>query len=65
MLQGLSDYTSKLVQVMTVRQQAVTLASVDSDLCRHMASLCHNELIQVLMRCRSKGVDKGVYLRPV
>ena len=28
-----------------VRQQAITWANVDLDLCRHMASLGHNELI--------------------
>ena len=27
-----------------VRQQAITWASVDQDPCRHMVSLCHNEL---------------------
>ena len=27
-----------------VRQQAITRANVDPDLCRHMVSLCHNEL---------------------
>ena len=30
-----------------VRQQAITWASGDPDLCRHMASLGPNELIQV------------------
>ena len=29
-----------------VRQQAITWANVDPDLCRHMASLGHNELIE-------------------
>ena len=32
-----------------VRQQAITWASVDLDLCRHMASLGHNELNGVLI----------------
>ena len=42
----LTDGQSTLVQVMTgaIRQQAITRASVDPDLCRHMASLGHNEL---------------------
>ena len=31
-----------------VRQQAITWANVDPDLCRHMASLCHNELMKYL-----------------
>ena len=32
-----------------VRQQAITWASVDLDLCRHMASLGHNELSQAAL----------------
>ena len=41
-----SDGKSTLVQVMAwaVRQQAITWANVDPDLCCHMASLGHNEL---------------------
>ena len=30
-----------------VRQQAITWANVDPDLCRHMVSVGHNELIYV------------------
>ena len=30
--------------LLTVRQQAITWANIDPDLCRHMASLDHNEL---------------------
>ena len=33
---------------LTVRQQAITWAKVDPDLCCHMASLGHNELICAL-----------------
>ena len=33
-----------LVQVMAWRQQAITWANVDPDLCRHMVSIGHNEL---------------------
>ena len=47
----LTDAESILVQVMAwclmlgaVRQQAITWANVDPDLCCHMASLGHNEL---------------------
>ena len=32
-----------------IRQQAITRANVDTDLCRHMASLGHNELIKTLL----------------
>ena len=41
-----TDDQSTLVQVMAcaVRQQAITWANVDPDICRHMASLGHNEL---------------------
>ena len=40
----LTDYKSTLVQVMAgaVRQQAITWANIDPDLCRHMASLGPN-----------------------
>ena len=43
----LTDDKSTLVQewLGAVRQQAITWANVDPDLCRHMASLGHNELI--------------------
>ena len=43
----LTDDKSTLVQAMAcaVRQQAITRASVDPDLCRHMASLGPNELL--------------------
>ena len=42
----LTDDKSTLPQVMlgAVRQQAITWADVDTDLCRHMASQGHNEL---------------------
>ena len=42
-----TDDQSTLVQVMAgaVRHQTITWANVDPDLCRHMASLGHNELI--------------------
>ena len=42
-----TDDQSTLVQVMlgAVRQQAITRANIDQDLCQHMASLGHNELI--------------------
>ena len=44
----LTEDKSTLVQVMAcaVRQQAITWASVDLDLCHHMASLGHNEFAQ-------------------
>ena len=32
-----------------VRQQAITRANVDPDLCRHMTSLSHNELTEIHM----------------
>ena len=34
------------VMAWSVRQQAITRANVDSDLCHHMTSLGHNELTQ-------------------
>ena len=34
-----------------VRQQAITWANVDQDLCRHMASLSHNELTLATGEC--------------
>ena len=47
MPQNLINEKSTLVQVMTwsgpLRQQAIALANVDLDLCRHMALLGHNE----------------------
>ena len=47
------DFTndkSTLVQVMAgaVRQQSITWANVDPDLCRHMVSLGQNELMVIL-----------------
>ena len=41
-----TDDQSTLVQewLGAVRQQAITWANVDPDLCRHMVSLDHNEL---------------------
>ena len=36
-----------------VRQQAISQAHVDPDLCPHMASLCHNELITRLTMDRA------------
>ena len=36
-----------------VRQQAIAWSNVDSDLCRHMASLRHNKLI-VIWATKSK-----------
>ena len=39
---NLTNGKSTLVQV--IRQQAITWANVDPDLCRHMTSLGHNEL---------------------
>ena len=46
MFLDLTDDKSTLVQVMlgAIRQQAITWANVDPDLCRHVASLGHNEL---------------------
>ena len=43
---GSTDNKSTLVQAMDccARQQAITWSNVDPDLCRHMASLGHNEL---------------------
>ena len=41
----LTDDKSTLVQVMALRQQAITWASVNQDPWRHMVSLGHNELI--------------------
>ena len=49
MPQDLSDDKSTLVQVMAfdaVRQQAITWATFDPDLCRQMASLGPNELME-------------------
>ena len=42
----LTDDKSTSVQVMdlAVRQQAITWANINQELCRHMASLGHNEL---------------------
>ena len=47
MPQNLPDEKSKLVQVMlsAIKQQAIICANVHPDLCRHMTSLCHTELI--------------------
>ena len=47
-----------LVQVMTwchygIRQQAISWANVDSNLCHYMASLGHNELIGYNVRCKT------------
>ena len=46
----LTDGRSMLDQVMVgaVRQQAITWTNVDPDLWRHVASLGHNELDQLL-----------------
>ena len=42
-----TDDQSTLVQLIgVVRQQAITWANVDPDLCHHLASLGHNELSQ-------------------
>ena len=46
MLQNLTNEKWTLVQVMLIRQQTTTWANADPDLCRHMASLGHNELIR-------------------
>ena len=50
MPQDLTDDKSTLVQVMlgSVRQQAITWASVDPDFCCHIASLGHNELMSLV-----------------
>ena len=52
MPQDLADDKSSLVQVMAwcVRQQAITWANVDPDLCRHMASLGPSELNKIWMK---------------
>ena len=49
MLLDFTDDQSSVVQVMAwcIRQQAITWASVDPDLCRHMVSLGQNELIVI------------------
>ena len=54
---------STFVQVMAwcLRQQASTWANVDLDLCRHMASLGHNEL----MHFCSKGVENEINFTPI
>ena len=44
---NLTNENSALVQV-AVGQQAITWASIDPDLCHHMASLSHNEMIRVM-----------------
>ena len=41
----ITDDKSTLVQVMAWCHQAITWANVDSDLCHHIVSLCHNGLI--------------------
>ena len=43
----LIDDKSTLIQVMALcrQEQAITWASVDQDLCRHMVSLGHSELM--------------------
>ena len=48
MPQDLTDDDSTLVQVMlgAVSQQAITRATVDTVLCRHMVSLSHNDLTE-------------------
>ena len=49
----LTDDKSTLVQVMAgaIRQQAITWTNVDPDLCRHKASLGHNELTVLQQDC--------------
>ena len=50
---GFTDDKSTLVQVPgAIRQQAITWANVDPDLCHHMVSLGHNELIHGLALLR-------------
>ena len=44
MPQDLTIEKSTLVMAWCVRQQAITQANVDPELCRHMASLGHNGL---------------------
>ena len=54
-----TDDKSTFVQVMACcRQQAMTRGSVDPCLCRHMASLSHNELIDIL------SISSGIGLVP-
>ena len=65
----LTDDKSTMVQVMVgaVRQQPITWANVDPDLCRYMVSLGHNELMSQILQhdinfdtymCRCKNMLK-------
>ena len=49
----LTDGESTLVQVLAccLRQQAIIWANINPVLCRHMASLDHNDLIPLLISC--------------
>ena len=49
---------STLVQLGAIRQQTITCANVDRDLCSHMASLGHNELIQMDSKITSVLLDR-------
>ena len=44
MSQNTFDHVSALIQVMACCHHAITWADVDQDVCRHVASLGHNEL---------------------
>ena len=52
----------RLVQVMTIRQQAITWANVEPDLCYQMASLGLNELKSsiILNQCWHQGSHAGL-----
>ena len=45
-------------------QQAITWANVDPDLCRHMASLGHNELSteMILYMCQKNWIGKQLHV---
>ena len=57
----LTDVKSTLVQVMAclgvIRQQAITSANVDPDLCHHMASLGLNELTHYGSKMENDIID--------
>ena len=64
MLQNIIDDKATLAQVMlgVVRQQVITWAHIDPDLCPHMASLGHNELNYWGLMTSYGGEDPGHHI---
>ena len=52
-----NDY-SVLVELGAIRQQAITCADVEPDLCRDMVSLGHNELMMHWIKVREYKIKK-------